>query len=162
MTERTEEVLEVGRVQRAHGIRGELVVNFTTNRPERWATGARLVIAGEWWTVSASRPHQGKILLQLEGVTDRTGAERLGGQMVFATGIEDPEALWVDELIGCVVIDQTGAEHGLVTEVLENPASDLMVLEGGALVPLAFVTGVDASAHLVRVEVPEGLFEEQA
>ena len=162
MTERTEEVLEVGRVQRAHGIRGELVVNFTTNRPERWATGARLMIAGEWWTVSASRPHQGKILLQLEGVTDRTGAERLGGQMVFATGIEDPEALWVDELIGCVVIDQTGAEHGLVTEVLENPASDLMVLEGGALVPLAFVTGVDASAHLVRVEVPEGLFEEQA
>ena len=162
MTERTEEVLEVGRVQRAHGIRGELVVNFTTNRPERWATGARLMIAGEWWTVSASRPHQGKILLQLEGVTDRTAAERLGGQMVFATGIEDPEALWVDELIGCVVIDQTGTEHGLVTEVLENPASDLMVLEGGALVPLAFVTGVDASAHRIRVEVPEGLFEEQA
>ena len=162
MTERTEELFEVGRIQRAHGIRGELTVFFTTNRSERWDLGAKLMIAGEWRTVSASRPHQGKVLLQLDGVSDRTTAERLAGQVVFATGIEDPEALWVDEIIGSAVVDQSGTERGVVAEVLENPASDLMVLEGGALVPLAFVTSIDASAHVIRVEVPEGLFEEQA
>jgi 16S rRNA processing protein RimM len=162
VTERTEELLEVGRIQRAHGLRGELTVNFTTNRSERWAPGARLMIAGEWRTVSASRPHQGKVLVQLDGVPDRTAAERLAGQVVYATGIDDPEALWVDEIIGSVVVDQSGAEHGVVVEVVENPASDLMLLEGGALVPLAFVTIVDALVHVVRVEVPEGLFEAQA
>ena len=162
MTERTQELFEVGHIQRAHGLRGELTVNFTTNRSERWAPGARLMIAGEWRTVAASRPHQAKVLVQLDGVADRTAAESLAGEAVYATGIDDPEALWVDEIIGAVVIDQSGAEHGVVAEVLDNPASDLMVLEGGALVPLAFVTSVDASAHVVRVEVPEGLFEAQA
>ncbi len=162
MTERTEELLEVGRVQRAHGINGEILVNFITNRSERWAEGARLLIASEWRTVSSSRPHQGKVLAQLEGVPDRTAAERLVGQIVYATGIEDPEALWVDELIGSTVVDQLGTQRGTVSEVLENPASDLMVLEDGALVPLVFVTSVDAAARLVHVEVPEGLFEEQA
>ncbi|MDA8261281.1 MAG: ribosome maturation factor RimM [Actinomycetota bacterium] len=162
MTERSEELLEVGRVQRAHGIRGELLMNFTTNRSERWEEGAHLMIAGEWRIVSSSRPHQAKILVQLEGLHDRTAAERLVGQIVYAAGIEDPEALWVDELIGSMVVGQDGIERGVVTEVLENPASDLLVLEGGALVPLAFVTGVDAGARTIHVKVPEGLFEEQA
>ena len=63
------------------------------------------------------------------------------------------------ELIGAVVVDQDGVERGRVEAVQANPASDLLVLEGGALVPVRFVTGVDPGVR-VDVEVPLGLFDE--
>jgi 16S rRNA processing protein RimM len=67
------------------------------------------------------------------------------------------EGLWVHELIGCEVFDITGASHGTVVSVQANPASDLLVLDSGALVPLRFVTGAEAGR--LTVDVPAGLFE---
>jgi hypothetical protein len=48
---------------------------------------------------------------------------------------------------------------GRVAAVEANPASDLLVLESGALIPLNFVTGHDAAAGTVDVDIPEGLLE---
>jgi len=57
-----------------------------------------------------------------------------------------------------VVVDQDGIERGRVTLVEEMPASDLMVLDSGFLVPLTFVTNVVAN-EWVEIDAPEGLFE---
>ena len=71
---------------------------------------------------------------------------------------EDPDALWVHELIGSTVVEIDGTERGTVVAVQDNPASYLLVLDSGALVPLRFLEGRDDEDRLVVV-VPDGLFE---
>jgi len=148
-------LLEVGRVAKAHGLRGEVVVALSTNRPERVAEGSVLHADSGPLVVASSRPHQHRHIVRFEGVDSREAAESLHGQVLRAEPLEDPDALWVHELIGSTVVDQHGVEHGRVTEVEVNPASDLLVLEGGALVPLTFV--VERGDGRIRVDVPEGL-----
>ena len=108
-------------------------------------------------TVEASRPHGGRWLVRFEGCEDRAGAERLRGLLLYAAAVDDPDELWVHELIGAGVVDQDGLPRGVVTEVLDNPAADILVLESGALVPLNFVVSFDAG--VITVDVPPGLFE---
>ncbi len=92
------------------------------------------------------------------GVDDRDAAESWTGTTLLAAPIDDPSELWVHELIGARVISADGVERGRVVELHANPASDLLVLESGALVPLTFVLGPPADGVL-RVDVPEGLWD---
>ncbi|HQU25728.1 MAG TPA: ribosome maturation factor RimM [Acidimicrobiales bacterium] len=155
MAERS--TLDVGRVVRAHGLRGEVVVDLWTDRAERLAPGSVLASArGPLRVLLASR-HQARWLVRFEGVEDRAGAEALRGVVLAAERLEDPSVIWVDQLFGAEVVDR-GVVRGRVVSVEANPASDLLVLDTGALVPLAFVREVEANAR-VTVEVPEGLFE---
>ena len=146
--------LEVARVGRAHGLRGEVAVTFTSNRPERTAAGARLYAGDRELVITAARRHQGRWLVTFEGVTDRTQAERLLGQVLTGEVAEDQgagEDLWVHEMIGCAVVDGSGRELGTVAAVEANPAHDLLVLDDGALIPIVFVTEHTAG----RIAVPD-------
>jgi 16S rRNA processing protein RimM len=154
-------VLQVGRIAKAHGIKGEVLVALTGDRPERVAKGAVLhTTSGRPLVVEASSPHQGKWIVSIEGVATRTEAEALHGQLLFAEPIDDPDVLFVHDLIGSGVVDATtGADIGVVAAVEANPASDLLVLEGsGGLIPVRFVVGRDADDRL-RVDIPEGLLD---
>ncbi len=91
--------------------------------------------------------------------TDRAAAERLRGVELSAEGLDQPGTLWVHELVGAVVRDADGTELGIVAAVEANPASDLLVLESGGLIPVRFVTGHDAGAGTVDVDIPEGLLD---
>lgn len=157
--------LAVGRIDRAHGLRGELVVTLTTNRAERVDVGARLYTDASLSTddatliVESSQPHLGRFIVRFVGVDDRADADRLHGVALYADAIDDPAEWWVHELIGAMVVDQDGIERGRVVEVQANPASDLLVLDSGALVPLRFATELAANEQ-VDVDTPEGLFDE--
>jgi 16S rRNA processing protein RimM len=153
----TDRLLEVGRVAKPHGLRGEVVVALSTNRPERVAQGAVLHADDGPLTITASRPHQHRWIVRFDGVETREDAEALHGQVLRAEPIDDPDALWVHELIGSVVVDQHGTEHGPVTSIEVNPASDLLVLQDGGLVPLTFV--VDQADGRIHVDVPDGLLD---
>jgi 16S rRNA processing protein RimM len=155
-------LLEVGRVVKPHGLAGEVVVVFVSNRPERLAVGSRLTVspagsetAGEL-VIAAVRPHQGCHLVTFDGITDREAAERLRGAALLAEPLEDPAALFVHELIGAEVVDAGGVTRGKVTAVEANPASDLLVVDGRYLVPARFV--VAATPERIVVDVPEGIF----
>jgi len=149
-------LLEVGRITKPHGIRGEVIVELVTDRTERVATGSVLQGGGRSFTVASATPHQGRWIVQFDGVDSREAAEALRGVVLAAEALEDPNAFWVHELIGAVVVDADGIDRGRVISVVANPASDLLELEGGALVPLRFVTG---RAHgRIEVDVPEGLW----
>ena len=63
------------------------------------------------------------------------------------------------ELVGATVRDAAGTALGAVASVEANPASDLMVLESGGLIPVRFVTAHDAAAQTVDVDIPEGLLD---
>ncbi|MCU1373457.1 MAG: rimM, partial [Actinomycetia bacterium] len=108
-------------------------------------------------TVVSSRPHQRDWIVLFEGVVDRNGAEELRGLKLLAEPLDDPDALWVHELVGCRVVELDGTDRGVVTAVEVNPASDLLVLDTGGLVPLRFVT--DRQAGRVTIDPPAGLFD---
>jgi len=151
-------VLEVGRILRAHGLRGEVVVRFTSDRQERRAPGA--VVGGPRGdlTVERSRPASGgDWVVKYVEIPDRAGAEAMRGAVLRAEAIVDPDELWVHELLGAVVVDQDGCERGTVHEVHEGNVADLLVLDTGHLVPVTFVVGKEPGRILV--DTPEGLFE---
>lgn len=152
------ELLEVGRVGRPHGVRGDLFLGLTTDRrAERAAVGTRLLIAGVWYTVETSSRSGDRWRVHLSGVDTRDAAATLTGQAILAEPIVDPDALWVHRLIGARVVEVGGTERGVCAAVIDNPAADLLELDSGALVPVTFVTEfVDG---IITIDVPEGLFD---
>jgi 16S rRNA processing protein RimM len=147
----------VGRITKPHGVKGEVMVDLVTDRVERVAPGSVLTGGGRRLEVTASRPHQGKHLVTFAGVADRDAAEALRGAVLTAPPLDDPDTLWVHDLIGAEVVDTGGAVLGTVTAVEANPASDLLVLDGGGLVPLRFLVGEEPGR--LTVEVPPGLLD---
>lgn len=155
--------LEVGRIGRAHGLRGEVSVSLTSDRDERLAPGARLYVGDRELVVAAARRHQERWLVRFEGVEDRDAAEALRGELLAAEPLPTVAGeLWVHELVGAGVFDPQGNSIGTVVAVEANPASDLLVVApagggGDVLVPMTFV--VDAQPGRLVVDVPEGLLE---
>lgn len=151
------ELLEVGRVGRAHGVRGAVMVTLSSDRSERLTPGSRLQCRGEWLTVATAIPHTRRWLVTFEEVRDRSTSEGLTGEQLLAEPLDDPDAMWVHELIGARVIEGDGADRGTCVAVVANPASDLLELSTGALVPVVFVTSV--ADGVIVVDPPEGLFD---
>ncbi len=154
-------LLEVGRVARSHGLKGEVLVRFTTDLvDERTAAGAELTVGGHPFVVEAARPHKGAghYLVRFVGVQDRDAADALRGATVEAEALDETDAVFVHEVIGRTLVDQHEVAHGSVVAVIDNPASDLMELEDGRLVPFAFL--VELADGVVRVDVPLGLLDD--
>jgi 16S rRNA processing protein RimM len=162
--------LEVGRIVKAHGIRGEVVVEAVSNRPERFAPGAVLYAGERTFTVRRASPHGGpdpagrmaraRWIVSFDGVVDRNEAERLRDTVLTGERLDygdDAEELWVHELVGSELLDPAGRVLGRVAAVEANPASDLLVLESGHLVPMVFI--VEAAAGRVVVDPPAGLLD---
>jgi 16S rRNA processing protein RimM len=151
-------LLEIGTIAKPHGLGGEVVVNLVTNRTERLAEGSSFSTAsGRVLTVTSSRPFQKRWIVAFEDISDRTDAERLRGTALLAEPVSEPDALWVHELVGASVEDAHGTPLGTVASLVANPASDLLELDNGALVPLVFV--VDQRPGRVVVDIPDGLIE---
>ncbi len=104
-----------------------------------------------------------RYVVAFSGVADRSGAEQLRGLELRAEALdahETPGTLWVHQLVGATVRDTAGTELGRVASVEANPASDLLVLESGGLIPVRFVTSLDVSDRsVVQVDLPPGLLE---
>src|SRR5579884_2179947 len=119
--------LVVGRIGRAHGIKGEVTVEVRTDEPElRLAPGAVLATdppsAGPL-TVESGRVHSGRLLLRFAGVGDRTAAEALRGTLLIAEvdpdeRPEDPDEYYDHQLVDLDVVTVSGEPVGRVTEVL--------------------------------------------
>jgi 16S rRNA processing protein RimM len=150
-------LLEVGRIARAHGLHGEVVVELVTDRQERVAPGARLSGPRGDLVVASSRPFGERWLVVFEGVTNRSQAEALHGAPLSAAPLDDAGGLWVHELVDSMVVELDGTERGRIVALQANPAADLLVLEDGALVPVVFVVETDAGR--VVVDPPPGLFD---
>lgn len=134
-----------------------MVVELFTNRTERLAPGMVLETALGPLQVVRSSAHHHRWIVAFAGVGDHAGAEALRDVVLSAEALDDPDSLWVHQLVGAEVVDVAGVAHGTVTAVQANPASDLLVLDGGALVPLRFV--VSSEPGRVVVDPPAGLFD---
>ncbi len=135
-----------------------MVVSLVTNRTERLAAGAPLHADDRELRVVDARPFGDRWLVRFEGVQTRADAERLRGAVLRASPIDDPDAWWVHELVGCEVVDaSTGRRYGTVKAVVASPVSDLLELDDGALVPLRFA--LERREGSIVVEVPPGLLD---
>lgn len=167
--------LVVGRVAKAHGITGELVVDVRTDDPdERFAPGNRLRLkparggGGQDVVIESARPHSGRLLIRLPGISDRNGADALRGHLFVVDSAElppigDPDEFYDHQLEGLSVRTVDGQDLGSVTEVLHTAAGELLSVrtaEGReVLVPFvsAIVTSVSLADRLVEIDPPEGL-----
>lgn len=140
-----------------HGLAGEVIVELYTNRTERIAAGTVLATDEGPLEVLRSTAHLGRWIVAFAGVSTREGAEALRGRVLLAEPIDDPDELWIHELVGSTVTGVDGTDHGTVVAVEANPASDLLVLEGGGLVPLRFVVSHEPGS--VVIDPPAGLLD---
>ncbi len=126
-----ERYLEAGRIVKAHGVRGELVM-------EPWADSPEFLLkAKELWFdrgrtsvgLVSARVHKGRLLLKLHGVDTPEQAEALRGKVLYLDReqVSPPEgAVYLRDLLGLRAIDgNTGREYGRLTEVLEGVANDV-------------------------------------
>jgi 16S rRNA processing protein RimM len=171
--------LTVGRVVKAHGVGGEVVVEIRTDDPAaRFAPGNTLRAkkprdGGEErsYVVADAREHSGRLLVRLAGVEDRDTADALRGSLFVVDSddlppIDEPDTYYDHQLEGLRVRTTTGQDVGLVAEVLHTAAGELLAVRrdsGEVLVPFvsAIVTSVSLEDRLVEIDPPEGLLDLQ-
>ncbi|MBX7430753.1 ribosome maturation factor RimM [Mycobacterium sp. Y57] len=169
--------LVVGRVAKAHGVTGEVVVEVRTDDPDRrFAPGATLrgrVARGSAeheYVVESVREHGGRLLVRLAGVADRDAADTLRGTLFVVDSadlppIEDPDEFYDHQLEGMAVSTTAGLPVGTVTEVLHTAAGELLAVRDGdgheVLVPFvsAIVASVSVADRAIVIDPPEGLLE---
>ncbi len=166
-------VVAVGKVGKAHGIRGDAFVEPWTDAPdERFSPGARLSTEPADrgpLTVESARQHSGKLVVHFAGVDDRNAVEALRGTVLLVPAsarppIEDPDEFYDTDLIGLSVRTVAGQPLGPVTDVLHSPAGSLLAIDVSGrevLVPFRteFVPTVDLAAGIAEVDPPDGLLE---
>ncbi|MGJ9414017.1 ribosome maturation factor RimM [Aeromicrobium sp. CF4.19] len=161
----------VGRIGRAHGIKGDLAVEIRTDEPERrFAPGSSLVGEdGRRLGVVTSRQHSGRLVVRFDGVDDRTAAEQLTGLVLQAEVDEADEPSGEEEfydhqLIGLRVVRTSGEPVGTVRSITHLPAQDLLAVDADGrevLVPFvsALVPAVDLAGGTLTVADVPGLLD---
>lgn len=170
----------LGRVLGAHGIRGQVRVRCFGDGPETLMNAGRVLLAApglgqddpeprEFEVVGGGQGRQGEARLALQGISDRNSADALRGCWVLVDAgqlgaLPDGEHYWF-ELIGCRVESAAGQAIGIVRELWESGAHDVMVVERDdgrrVLVPTAeaLLRQVDVAGRRIVVEDLPGLFE---
>lgn len=169
--------LTVGRVVKAHGISGELVVEVRTDDPAaRFAPGntlrAKNSRSGDERSVVVEqvREHGARLLVRLAGVHDRDAADALRGSLFVVDSaelppIDEPDTYYDHQLEGLSVRTTAGRDVGVVAEVLHTAAGELLAVRRGdgteVLVPFvgAIVTSVSLDDRSVEIDPPEGLLD---
>lgn len=164
--------LVVGRIGKAHGIRGEATVEVRTDDPDlRFAPGAVLLTDPPErgpLTVRAGRVQGGRLVLSFEAVPDRTAVEQLRDTLLLAEVDpdelpEDPDEYYDHQLEGLSVRSVDGTDLGVVEQMVHGPAQDLFAIRrpdgGEMLLPFIaeFVPEVDLESGVLLVDPPEGL-----
>ncbi len=164
----------VGRVRRAHGIRGEVMVDRYGDAPGILDPGSELALRRQeavvTVTVEKVRPTPRGWIVAFQGLRDRNEAEALAGAELFVDENRLPEldegTYYQFDLIGLEVVTTDGALWGKVEEIWEPGAHDLLVVRGERgeiLIPAIepFIREVDLKGRRILVEMPAGLEEAQ-
>ena len=153
-----EPTIAVGRIVKAHGVRGEVAVENRSDNPDRWAPGSVMFDeTGQRFTVCSVRPHGDRLLVMFDEVLDRTAAEALAGTTLVVPESWLPALAegewWAYAAEGLRVQTEDGRSLGSVREVLHYPAQDLwrIVADDGAEILLPVV-----DALIVSVDLEDG------
>jgi len=176
MNQASPDLREIGRIVRPHGVKGAFKVAPETDDPDRFLSLERVYVGPDMGSATSfdivsvriqPSKHGQTVILELDGVEDRTAAEQLGKPRVFAAESDLPELeegeYYIDELIGLGVDDGSGKIVGSVADVLELPGQDRLLIRkksgGEALVPLVpdLIESIDFEERVIRIIPIEGL-----
>jgi 16S rRNA processing protein RimM len=166
----------VGRIARAHGIRGQVIVNPETDFPEeRFQPGAQLFVERggriDTLTVTTARCHRERPVIGIEGVETMNDAAQLAGVElrvpIDRLAALPPDTFYRHDLIGCRVETKGGADVGVVSDVEGTMAGSRLVVDSAAgevLIPLVaeICTLVDPAGKRIVIDPPDGLIEANA
>ena len=173
----TPELIIVGRVRKAHGIRGDLVVEPITDEPDAIFTPGRRVIAGTVsgdpakgapeLHVATANPFKGGYIVHFAEITDRDVAETWHGRFLLLPSDEltplAEDEVYVHELLGMRVELESGEPVGTVLDTYELPqglALDVQREHDTVMIPFdRVVTSVDRATRVIRINPPTGLLE---
>jgi 16S rRNA processing protein RimM len=163
----------VGRVVKAFGIKGEIIVRPLTSSPDRFRR-LRSVLVGknEATTVPAKIDlayiGQRGVRLKLATTSTRTEAEKLVGAFLFVDRRDrlrpSRGTYYVDQVMGLTVIDESGGHVGTVTDVMKLPAQDVYVVRTGEreiMIPAVreFIRKIDIGSGTMKVRLIDGMME---
>lgn len=128
------EFLAVGHLMRPHGVKGEIIMDILTDFPQRLRKG-KVVYAGEAHrslTIESVRKNDPFLLLRFEEFSDRDQVAKLTNAILYVKADELPQLpegkYYHHQLLGLRVIDETDAELGVLTQILETGANDVYLI----------------------------------
>lgn len=137
MSQMNDDLIEIGHVIGAHGVRGQVKVFSQTSPRENILTYSPWIIdhSGQQQVTEVRGKRQGKnVIATLSEVTDRNTAEALGGARIMIQRSQLPQLAQGDyywsQLIGLQVINQEGIMLGVVDQMMETGANDVLVVQG--------------------------------
>jgi 16S rRNA processing protein RimM len=173
------DLVAVGSIVKAFGIKGELVVEPMTGVPDRFRSLQRVFLvskeqalgtaAGEPVTTDVTDVHVEPrgVRMRLACAPDRTAAEKLVGLLLMIPPEETvalpPGTFFIHEIIGFRAVDEQGGTLGTLNDVLQYPAHDVYVIGGPGkpdlLIPAVreFVRNIDRATRTVTIRVIEGM-----
>jgi 16S rRNA processing protein RimM len=165
--------LAVGKLRHAHGVHGEILMEVYTDFPERLQPGTILFLeAGTaQLTVSKRRNHHQGLLLTFQGYATPEAVSQLRNQLLYVKAEDRPPLeqgeYYHHQLIGLEAVSDAGEAIGVVRDILETGASDVLVIRPDAgpevLIPMVgeFVRRIDLTARQITVHLIPGMRAEE-
>lgn len=156
--------LECGKIVNTHGIRGEVKIVPWADSPEFLCGLPALYIDGKAMALRSARVHKGNVIALLEGVEDVNAAMLLKNKVVFLSraDVELPDgAFFLADLIGLRVVDENGAELGVLEDILSPSVQRIYVVRGQReiLIPAVpeFILETNVAGGYIRARLIEGM-----
>lgn len=161
--------LTIGKLQRAHGLRGELVMEVLTGFPERLTPGRRVYLGEDHvlQVIRSVRSLNRGVLIAFEAVDTVEMAREYSNQFVYVRSDELPALpegeYYHHQLLGLTVVEQGGSVIGRLVEIIETGANDVYVVEKAdgseLLLPATaeVICSIDLEAGQIQVKPPEWL-----
>ncbi len=161
--------LAVGKLRRTHGVHGEMLMEVYTDFPERLVPGTILYLDHpvDQLVLVRNRPHHAGLLLTFEGYDTPEAAAALRNRIVFVRADDRPPLAegeyYHHQLIGLDVLSDQGEAIGVVTDIIETGASDVLVVRPArgpeVLIPVsdAFIHSIDLDQRQIIVQLISGM-----
>jgi 16S rRNA processing protein RimM len=166
------DLILIGRIARAHGIKGQVIVDPETDFAGlRFRRGQSLLVGAEDAPTARQirdvRFHQGRPVIGFEGVETMNDAETLAGAELWVeAGTREPlpdHTFYRHDLVGCDVVDRDGRQVGTVSAVEGAIERSYLIVQGArgeVMIPLRVeIVTVDLPAKRITVDPPEGLLD---
>ena len=166
------EVLYIGKVIRAHGLSGAVIVSAYADTPQSFNCDSRVLIDPEGdsctLTIESISRHSGRIKVKFREIDSRTDAESLEGKQIAISQDQLrnlPEGdFYVFELVGCTIKNADGIVEGVVEDVINNPGNDLLLVTKSSkkhYIPFVreIIERIDLHKREITICSLEGLFD---
>lgn len=161
--------LLVGKLNRPHGVHGEMIMSLMTDFPERLEAGVQVFLGVEHQpvTIKSVRHHNRGALISMEGYQDREAVDHLRNWEVFVSAEDRPPLLdgeyYLHQILGLKVVTDTGQTLGVISDWIETGANNVWIVRDktGAEILLPdideVVLNIDLDAGQMTVHLLEGL-----